>query len=159
MGVIAPRLVKSCLPEGLDAWVDRDVKPRRQSRTCLLRCVDDVVIGGERAEDARRIMAVLPTRVARFRLTIHPPQTVLVACRKPDSRQEAAMGDGTVEVLGVTHDWARSRRGSWVITRNTAGTRRWRAQQSRWQWCQTRRGHYPSDGIRGHDRALDALCT
>ena len=39
---------------------------------------DDFVIGCEREDDARRILAVLPKRFARFKLTIHPQKTRLV---------------------------------------------------------------------------------
>ena len=159
----------------LDAWDERHVQPRMKGRTFLIRCADACVIGCEREEDARRIMAVLPKRFARFGLTIHPTKTVLVTFRKPDSRQEADTGNGTFELLGLTHGWARSRRGYWVIKRNTAGTRLRRAQPSLWpwcrshrhtprqapyrQWCQKRRGHYQDDGIRGNYRRLETRCT
>jgi hypothetical protein len=173
-GVSSPMLANIFLPEVLDAWYERDVRPRMKGRTVLIRVADDVVIGCEWEEDARRIMAVLPKRFARFGLTIHPTKTVLVSFRKPDSRTEADPGNGTCECLGLTHDWARSRRGDWVITRNTSGKRLRRAQKALWQWCrssrhpslpeqyrqlcQKLRGHYQYDGIRGHDRRLDTLC-
>jgi hypothetical protein len=77
---------------------------------------DDVVLGGEREEVARRLRAVLPTRLARFGLTLHPTKTGLVAFRRPDSHKEADPGNGTCECLGWPHDWTKSRRGAWVIT-------------------------------------------
>ena len=99
------------LHEVLDAWYERDVRPRRKGRTFLIRFADDFVIGCEQEADARRIMAVLPKRFARFGLTIHPTKTVLVSFRKPDSRKEADTGNGTCECLGLTQDWTKSRRG------------------------------------------------
>jgi hypothetical protein len=174
-GVISPMLANMFLHEVLEAWYERDVTPRMKGRTFLTRVADDVVIGCEREEDARRIMAVLPKRFARFGRTMHPTKTVVVSFRKPDSRKEADTGNGTFEFLGCTHDWARSRRGYWVITRKTSGKRLRRAQKALWQWCrssrhtsllepyrqwcQKRRGHYQYDGIRGNDRRLDMLCT
>ena len=131
-GVLSPMLAAIVLHEVLDAWDERDVRPRMNGRTVLIRCAHACVIGCEREADARRIMAVLPQRCARFGLTMHPTQTVLVAFRKPDARQEADTGHGTCACLGCPHDWARSRRGSWVIQRNTSGTRLRRAQQARW---------------------------
>jgi group II intron reverse transcriptase/maturase len=173
-GVISPMLANIFLHAVLDAWYERDVKPRMKGRTFLIRFADDFVIGCEREEDARRIMAVLPKRFARFGLTIHPTKTVLVSFRKPDSRKEADTGNGTFEFLGFTHYWARSRRGYWVIKRKTSGKRLRRAQKALWQWCrsyrhtslpeqyrqlcQKLRGHYQYYGIRGNYRRLDTLC-
>jgi hypothetical protein len=138
-GVSSAMLAHICLHAVLDAWYERDVKPRMKGRTFLTRFADDFVIGCEREEDARRIMAVLPKRCARFGLTLHPTKTGVVSFRKPDSRKEADTGPGTVEGLGLTHDWASSRRGYWVIKRQTSGKRLRRAQTALWQWCRSSR--------------------
>jgi RNA-directed DNA polymerase len=76
-----------------------------------------LVIGCEREDDARRILAVLPKRFARFKLTIHPQKTRLVGFQPPRGLDEGECGDGTCDFLGLTHYWAKSRRGYWVITR------------------------------------------
>ena len=172
-GVCSPMLANIFLPHVLDAGCVPEVEPRMNGRCVLLRCADDFIIGCEREDAARRIMAVLPKRVARFGLTIHPTKTGLVSFRKPASHAEADTGNGTFELLGLTHDWTKSRRGYWVIKRTTAGKRLRRAQKSRWQWCrdqrhtprqaqdrilgQKLRGHYQYDGIRGHYPRLEQL--
>jgi RNA-directed DNA polymerase len=161
------------LHDVLDEWVEREVKPPMQGRCVLLRLADDFVIGCEREEDARRMMAVLPKRCARCGLTIHPRKTRLVAFRKPGRTVESGPGNGTFECLGCTHDWTKSRRGYWVIKRTTAQNRLRRAMKAVWQWCrnhrhdllreqyrrlsQTLQGHDPYDGIRGNDRKLAVL--
>ena len=71
----------------------------------------DCVIGGEWEGEARRSMAVLPKRLARCGLRLHPPQTALIAFRKPEAPQGIDPGNGTVDFLGLPHDWSRSRRG------------------------------------------------
>lgn len=172
-GVCSPMLANIFLHHVLDAWCVREVEPRMKGRCFLLRFADDCIIGGEREDDARRIMAVLPKRVARFGLTIHPTKTGLVSFRKPASPAEADTGNGTCEFLGLTHDWTKSRRGYWVIKRKTAGKRLRRAQKSLWQWCrdqrhtplkaqyrilcQKLRGHYQDSGIRGNYPRLAQL--
>jgi hypothetical protein len=144
-----------------------------RGRTFLIRVADDVVIGCEREEDARRLMAVLPKRVARFGLTIHPTKTVLVTFRRPVSHAESDTGNGTFELLGFTHYWTKSRRGSWVIKRKTASKRLRRTMKALWQWCrdqrhtpltvqhrilcQKLRGHYQYYGIRGNYPRLEQL--
>ena len=132
-----------------------------------------LVIGCELEADARKIMAVLPKRVARFGLTIHPTKTALIAFRKPEARQASAQGHGTFEFLGLTHYWARSRRGFWVIKRRTARKRLCRTKKALWRWCRTNRhapvkyqyqmlclklrGHFRYYGIRGNFRLLEEV--
>lgn len=144
-----------------------------KGRCFLIRYCDDFVIGCEREEDARRILAVLPKRFARFNLAMHPQKTRLVKFQPPRRQEEGERGDGTFDCLGLTHDWATSRRGYWVIKRRTAKKRLRRAMRAVWHWCRTHRhdpirehyrqlraklrGHYQSDGIRGNDRKLEAL--
>ena len=172
-GVCSPMLANIFLHHVLDAWFVHEVEPRMKGRCFLLRFADDFIIGCEREDDARRIMAVLPKRFARFGLTIHPTKTGLVSFRKPASHAEADTGNGTFEFLGFTHYWTKSRRGYWVIKRKTAGKRLRRAQKSLWQWCrdqrhtplqaqyrilcQKLRGHYQYYGIRGNYPQLEQL--
>ena len=54
----------------------------------------DFIIGCELEADVRRVMAVLPKRFNRFRLTIHPEKTVLIAFQKPPSQEQSARGTG-----------------------------------------------------------------
>ncbi|HEV8711636.1 MAG TPA: hypothetical protein VGX03_02265 [Candidatus Binatia bacterium] len=118
-------------------------------------------------------MAVLPKRFARFRLTIHPQKTRLIAFRKPARRKTTGTGDDTFEFLGFTHYWAQSRLGTWVLKRKTAKKRVRRTKQALWRWCRHNRhrplqeqyqqlglklqGHYPYYSIRGNYRALESV--
>jgi RNA-directed DNA polymerase len=64
----------------------------------------------------------------------------------------------TFDLLGFTHHWARSRRGSWYVQRETAKGRFTRALKQIAQWCRTHR-HDPigqqhrvlTQKLRGHD--------
>jgi RNA-directed DNA polymerase len=172
-GVISPVLANVFLHHVLDEWFERDVRPRLKGRGFLIRFADDFCIGCEREADARKIMAVLPKRFARFGLTIHPEKTALIAFGKPDARQASANGNGTFEFLGLTHYWAKSRRGFWVIKRRTASKRLRRTKKSLWRWCRTNRhaplkyqyqmlclklrGHFRYYGIRGNFRRLEEV--
>lgn len=110
-GVLSPLRANIFLDHVVDEGCAREVRPRRRGRCCLRRCAEDVVSGCEREDDARRIVAVLAKRLARFQLTMHPQQTRLVAFPPPRRPDAGERGDGTFDVLGLTHDWARSRRG------------------------------------------------
>ena len=141
-GVISPVLANIFLHHVLDEWFEQEVQPRMQGRCFLIRFADAFVIGCEAEADARRIMDVLPKRFARYGLTIHPTKTTVIAFRKPAARQGSADGSGTFDVLGLTHDWTKSRRGFWVIKRRTARKRLRRTKKSVWRWCRINR-HAP----------------
>jgi len=131
------------------------------------------VIACEREDDARRVLGVLPKRFGRFGLTIHPTKTRLVKFTKPGRREKSDGGNGTFDFLGLTHYWAKSRRGYWVIKRMTARKRQRRAMRAAWNWCrehrhqplkeqyqvlvQKLRGHYQYYGLRGNYRKLWGL--
>ncbi|MEE9145973.1 MAG: reverse transcriptase domain-containing protein, partial [Candidatus Tectomicrobia bacterium] len=118
-GVISPMLANLFLHQVLDEWFVKDVQPRMKGRSFLIRFADDFIIGFAQEADARRVMGVLPKRFNRFSLTIHPEKTVLIAFKRPSSREKSAQGTGTFDFLGFTHYWAKTRRGYWVIKRKT----------------------------------------
>ena len=126
----------------LDEWFGKDVQPRMQGRGCLTRCADDCLIGSELEGDARRVMEVVPKRCARFRLSMHPAKTALMACKRPPSREPAVRGQGSVALLGWAHYGAKTRRGDWAIKRQTVGKRLRRCRQAIWTWCRDNR-HAP----------------
>jgi RNA-directed DNA polymerase len=163
--VISPILANIYLHEVLDKWFEREVKPRMRGGSYLVRFADDFVIGCELESDARRIMEVLPKRFGRYGLTIHPTKTKLVKFGRPRLKDDGR-GNGTFDFLGFTHYWARSRKGTWVVKRKTAGKRLRRAGKRVWEWCRRNRhesifeqqwklslklrGHYQYYGIRGN---------
>jgi RNA-directed DNA polymerase len=173
-GVISPLLSNLYLHEVLDRWFDQEVKPRLRGRAFIVRYADDATLGFEHEEDARRVMAVLSKRFARYGLTLHPEKTKLVEFRSPgrrggDQEQEPHPGS-SFDMLGFTHFWARSRKGRWVVKRKTAKNRFGRAVKRLAQWCRENRhlplalqhqainrklrGHYAYYGVTGNARAL-----
>ena len=134
--------------------------------------VTRLVIAFSNRREARKVLAVLPKRFAKYGLTLHPGKTRLVDFRRPPRPSPPQDGPPrTFEFLGFTHYWARSRRGHWAVTRKTAPSRFSRATRSLTQWCrrnrhqkvgwqhrllvQKLRGHYGYYGITGNGRALE----
>ena len=106
----------------------------------LIRYADDFVIGVAREDDARRIMEVLPKRMSKYGLTVHPEKTRLIRFHPDGSNDsETAARDSssptTFDYLGFTHYWGKSRAGAWVIKRKTARSRLKRAFQALAEWC------------------------
>jgi hypothetical protein len=122
-----------------------------------------------REDDARRVLAVLPKRLAKYGLRLHPEKTRLVAFGGPRSRSREDR-PGTFDFLGFTHFWGRSRRGHPVVQRKTARDRFSRSLRNVYRWCrvnrhlplveqqrglgQKLRGHYAYYGLTGNARAL-----
>ena len=156
-GVISPLLANVYLHEVLDAWFEREVRPRVKD-TFLVRYADDFVIGFKREKDARRVLTVLAKRLEKYGLSLHPDKTRLLDFRKPwDHKDSGGKGPGSFDFLGFTHYWARSRKGFWVVKQKTANNRFTRAIKRIKDWCRKNR-HLPvadqweklTDKLRGH---------
>lgn len=136
-GVISPLLANIYLHYVLDEWFEQEVKPRLGGGAQLIRYADDFVIGFAEEVDARRVMEVLPQRLGRFGLTVHPDKTRLVEFRPPSQDEGGGPppDPGTFDFLGFTHYWATSRKGRWVVKRKTAKDRLARAIRGIDDWC------------------------
>ena len=159
----------------LDAWFDEEVRPRLKGEAFLIRYADDFVIGAAREDDAHRIMEVLPKRMSKYGLTVHPTKTRLVRFQPPETCDSDAADrnqsePGTFDFLGFTHYWGGTRQGGWVVKRKTAKSRLKRALQALSAWCRENRhepigvqhrtlsqklqGHYGYYGIIGNFSSL-----
>lgn len=173
-GVISPLLANIYLHEVLDKWFETLVKPRMKGRAMLVRYADDAVMVFTLEEDARKVLDVLPKRLGRYGLRLHPEKTRLVQFRRPRKGAGRSGSDGgrpgSFDLLGFTHYWGKSRRGNWVVKRKTAKSRFSRALKSVAQWCRRYRhmrltdqhrvlvtklrGHNNYYGITGNGKAL-----
>jgi group II intron reverse transcriptase/maturase len=140
-GVVSPILANIYLHEVVDTWFEQDAKPRMRGACRMVRFADDMVMVFEHEEDARRVHAVLPKRLAKYGLTMHPEKTRLVCFKKPKGDQKPKNGKGprggggTFDFLGFTHYWRRSRKSNWVVGQKTARARLQRAVAKARKWC------------------------
>lgn len=177
-GVISPLLANLYLHEVIDVWMERDVKPRLHGQAHVYRYADDVVILFASEEDARRVHQVLPRRLAKAGLELHPDKTRRVDFRHPQDpayrrKDSERKGPASFSLLGFTHFWGRSRKGAWVVQRKTAKDRFARVVRVLQGWCQRYRhlpvrvqhrslcakirGHYAYFGITGNYRWIRRL--
>jgi group II intron reverse transcriptase/maturase len=104
-GSASPLLSNLYLHYVLDLWFAQEVIPRLRGRAFMTRFADDVVMGFELQEDAERVMSVLPKRLGKYGLTIHPDKTRLVAFGRPSGASGSQ--PGTFDFLGfVRHEVA-----------------------------------------------------
>lgn len=174
-GVVSPILSNIYLHYVLDEWFERQVKQRLSGQAFLIRYADDFVIGFTNESDAHRVMEVLPKRFGKYGLTLHPDKTRLIDFRKPGTGyrpqgSNGGTGNGSFDLLGFTHFWRKSRKGSWIVGRKTAPSRLTRALKQVAQLCRKHmhekvvdqhqrltsvlRGHYAYYGITGNGGSL-----
>ncbi len=91
-GAASPLLANVPLHYVLDAWFEQEVKPRLRGRAFLIRYADDFVMGFTQEEDARRVRDVLPKRLGKYGLTVHPTTTRLVLEQLPPADGGATRG-------------------------------------------------------------------
>ena len=174
-GVISPILSNLFLHYVLDDWFEREVQPRLKGESFLVRYADDFVMGFACEKDARRVLAVLPKRFAKYGLTIHPDKTRLVPFERPSRAptrpdEERREPPGTFDLLGFTHFWSWSLKGQPVVKRRTSRHRFSRGLRSLKEWfrqhrhldvatqhqtlCQKLTGHFAYYGITGNSQTL-----
>jgi RNA-directed DNA polymerase len=168
--VLSPLLGNVYLHYVLDLWFETEVKPRLRGKATLIRYCDDFIIGFEREDDARRVLAVLRKRLGRFGLTLHPDKTRLLPFGRPPQEQHSSKGLATFDFLGFTFYWARSRQGRWGMWCKTRRASLRRAKQALYDWCRRHRhqpveaqhaalgrrlrGHFNYFGVSGNFRSL-----
>lgn len=173
---VAPILSNLFLHEVLDTWFEREVKPRLKGEAALCRFADDAVIICAHQRDAQRLMAVLPKRSEKYGLTLHPDKTRLIRFTRPPYGKRRRRGGnltwpGSVDLLGFTLYWGRSRRGFWLVQLKTASDRLSRALKRINMWLRENRhakigwqhqklvlklrGHYGYYGMSTNQRSLN----
>ena len=172
-GVISPLLANVYLHVALDGWFAREVQPRLQGRSTLVRYADDFVIVFAHERDARKVEAVLPKRMARYGLTLHPEKTKLLWIG-PERPPSNGAGEGesprSFDFLGFTVFWGGTWRGNPTVQMQTRAKSLTNSLREIGTYCrrhlhdalveqhrslsQKVRGHYGYFGRPGNSRAL-----
>ena len=140
----------------------------------MVRFADDFVMGFANKSDADSMLEALKARFADYGLQIHPEKTKLVRFKRPskypnddDSKPE------TLDFLGFTHYWGKSRKGNNVVKHKTSAKRLRRSLKAikEWGWKNRHKplkeqqkqinsklsGHYAYYGITGNYHSLNQL--
>ena len=95
-GVVSPLMSNIYLHYVLDEWFSEVIQPRLKGKSFIVRYADDFVLGFERAEDANRVMEVLPKRFEKYCLRLHPEKTRIVDLNKSER------GSRSFDFLGLS---------------------------------------------------------
>lgn len=121
--VISPLYANVFLHYVLDLWIDDWRGRHAQGEVIIVRYADDFVIGFREESDARRCLADLKERFAKFDLELHPEKTRLIEFGRYAEERRFKRGAGppeTFDFLGFTHISGKTRRGDFTIHRKTS---------------------------------------
>lgn len=126
-GSISPLLANIYLHYVFDLWADQWRRREAQGDVIIVRYADDFVMGFEHRHEAERFVADLKDRFAKFGLELHPDKTRLIEFGRDARRNRRERGEGKAETfnfLGFTHICGVTRRGWFIVRRQTDAKRR-----------------------------------
>ena len=141
--VISPLFANVFLHYVVDLWINDWRKRQAQGEVIIVRYADDFVIGFREESDARKCLAVLGDRLAKFGLELHREKTRLIEFGRYAEERRAKRGDGppeTFDFLGFTHISGKTRRGDFTIHRKTS-RKKFQAKLAELKETLTRRRH------------------
>jgi group II intron reverse transcriptase/maturase len=173
---ISPLLANIFLHYVLDLWVRQWRHRKAWGRVTIVRYADDFVMGFEKEVDARRMMADLKDRLAKFGLALHEDKTRLIEFGRFATLTREKRGERrpeTFNFLGFTHYCGTTRDGRFIVKHKTQSNRLTRkltalrqearrlmhrplAEQHRW-YVSVLRGHYGYFGMPHNWRALNGF--
>jgi group II intron reverse transcriptase/maturase len=120
--VISPLLANIYLHYCLDLWADRWRRREAQGEMIIVRYADDLVVGFEYEDEARRFLDAMRTRLEEFSLSLHPDKTRLIEFGRHAAAKRKRQGldkPETFMFLGFTFICGKSRRGVFQLKRKT----------------------------------------
>jgi group II intron reverse transcriptase/maturase len=173
--VISPLLSNVYLHYVLDEWVAEVVRPRIRGEMYFVRFADDIVFCFQYRDDAERLRRALEGRLNKYGLRLNQDKTRLIEFGRFAEEQAGKQGrrPETFDFLGFTHICSRSRKGKFMVKRQTASKRLRRSMRRITEWCRRNRhlsvatqqralsrklhGHYNYYGLVGNLRSLKKL--
>jgi group II intron reverse transcriptase/maturase len=121
-GSISPLLANLYLHYVFDLWICHWRDKRARGDIIVVRYADDFVVGFEHREEAEKLLVELRARFRRFGLELHPEKTRLLEFGRFAARNRKRRGQGkpeTFNFLGFTHSCGKTRKGKFVVLRQT----------------------------------------
>lgn len=120
--VASPLLANIYLHYVFDLWAERWRRHEATGDMIIVRYADDLVLGFQQENDARRFLDAMRKRFEEFALQLHPDKTRLIEFGRFAAADRKRRGLGkpeTFNFLGFTFICGRSRRGSFQLKRKS----------------------------------------
>ena len=125
-GSISPLLANIYLHYVLDLWVEQWRHRHTRGEVIIVRYADDFVAGFEQEADARQFLEELKERFRKFNLELHEEKTRIIPFGRQAEDSHRNSGGGkppAFHFLGFTHSCSRTRRGRFIVLRQTMAKR------------------------------------
>jgi RNA-directed DNA polymerase len=156
---VSPLLSNVYLHYVFDLWADR-WRRRARGEVIIVRFADDYIVGFQYESDARRFLAELRDRLAKFKLELAAEKTRLIEFGRyaAGRRQQRGLGrPETFDFLGFTHCCGNALNGGFLLKRITIKKRLRAKLQKVKEELKRRRhqpipeqGHWLASVVRGH---------
>src|SRR5713101_1166288 len=120
--VISPLLANVYLHYVFDLWAERWRRREATGDMIMVRYADDLVVGFQHENDARRFWDAMRERLREFSLSLHPDKTRLIEFGRfaAQNREKRGLGKPeTFKFLGFVLICGKSRRGDFQIMRKS----------------------------------------
>jgi RNA-directed DNA polymerase len=124
--VISPLLANGYLHYVFDLWAERWRRREATGDMIMVRYADDIVVGFQHEDEARRFWEAMRERLRTFSLSLHPEKTRLIEFGRFAARNRELRGLGkpeTFKFLGFVFICGKSRRGAFQLRRKSRGDR------------------------------------
>ncbi|WP_434718320.1 group II intron reverse transcriptase/maturase [Paraburkholderia sp. A1BS-2L] len=174
--VASPLFANVYLHYAFDLWANRWRHKEARGNVVIVRFADDIVVGFQHEDDARRFQAAMRERLEEFSLALHPDKTRLLEFGRYAAANRQSRGldrPETFAFLGFIFICGRSSRGAFLLLRKTRSDRmraklsqikeelRRRMHESipaQGQWLkQVVRGYFAYHAVPTNSRALAAF--
>lgn len=119
---VSPLLANVYLHYALDLWAQQWRQRHARGDMIIVRFADDFLVGFQHRSDAERFLGELRERFAQFKLELHPEKTRLIEFGRFAAQNRRRRGEGKPETftfLGFTHSCDQTRKGNFIVLRQT----------------------------------------
>lgn len=119
---ISPLLANIYLHYAFDLWIQQWRRRKAQGEMIVVRFADDIVVGFENRSEAEQFKRELQERFRKFNLELHPEKTRLIEFGRFAIENRRRRGQGkpeTFSFLGFTHICDKTRKGKFIVLRQT----------------------------------------
>ena len=120
--VISPLLANVYLHYVFDLWAERWRRREATGDMIMVRYADDIVVGFQHEDDARRFWEAMRERLREFSLSLHPDKTRLIAFGRhaaQNCKKRGLAKPETFTFLGFVFICGKSRRGDFQLRRKS----------------------------------------
>jgi group II intron reverse transcriptase/maturase len=172
-GNLSPLLSNVFLHYVLDLWFEKRLKQQVRGACFLVRYADDFVVLVQYQDEAQMILPALRERFTQCDLALHPEKTRVLSFGRYERQnaQRQKRRANAFDFLGFTHFCAESRRGKFIVGRQTSRKKFRKKCQELRTWLKKVRsqipvkewwpvlkaklqGHYQYYGVSGNMRGL-----